>query len=172
MTESPNQAESIQKLRELTEDIHIAMLTTVDADGALRSRPMGTRAIEPDGSLWFFTETDAAKVGEVARDQQVNVAFSHPTDRWVSASGTATLVRDHEKMRQLWNPFVQAWFPQGPDGDNIALLRVQVTQAEYWEAPGGAVVQLFKIARSVITHQPPTDIGTNQTVTISDETAR
>jgi general stress protein 26 len=159
-------ADSLAKLRELTRDVHVVMLTTVDEDGTLRSRPMGAQSIDADGVLWFFTEATAPKVDDVQREQQVNVAYSHPTDRWVSVSGTASLVRDREKMRQLWNPFVQAWFPQGPDGDNVGLLRVQVHGAEYWQSPGGRVVQLFKIARAAITHHPPTDLGSSETLTI------
>lgn len=102
------------------------------------------------------------------RDRQVSVAYSHPSDRWISVSGSATLVRDSSRQRELWNPFVQAWFPGGPDDPSVALLRVQVTDAEYWEAPGGKVVQLFKIMRSAVTHQPPTDIGQNETLKVQD----
>jgi general stress protein 26 len=172
MTDTPSRAESIRKLRDLTKDVHIVMLTTVDEDGSLRSRPMGSQPIDADGILWFFTEADAEKAEEVQQEQQVNVAYSHPSDRWVSVSGTATLVRDPRKMCELWNPFVQAWFPQGPGGGNVALLKVQVTGAEYWQAPGGAVVQLFKIARAAVTHQPPVDLGTSQTPTLAEEAAR
>jgi general stress protein 26 len=158
--------DALQKLRELTSGIHTAMLTTVDDSGTLRSRPMGTQEIDDAGCLWFFTEAAAEKVDDVRRDQQVNVAYSHPSDRWVSVSGTATLVRDVARQRELWNTFVQAWFPGGPDDPSVALLRVQVTGAEYWEAPGGKVVQLFKVARAAITHQPPDDIGTSQTLRV------
>src|SRR5690348_14928759 len=87
-------AEGLQKLRELTHGIHVAMLTTVDEDGTLRSRPMGTQDLDSEGCLWFFTEAEADKVGDVQLEQQVNVAYSHPSDRWISVSGTATLVRD------------------------------------------------------------------------------
>ncbi|MDQ3122831.1 MAG: pyridoxamine 5'-phosphate oxidase family protein [Actinomycetota bacterium] len=39
------------------------MMTTVEADGSLRSRPMWTQGDEFDGSLWFFT-SDEAPLGE------------------------------------------------------------------------------------------------------------
>ena len=172
MTESSTRAESLQKLRELTKDIHVVMLTTIDEDGVLHSRPMGSQPVDPDGVLWFFTEAEAGKVQDIQQQQQVNVAYSHPSERWVSVSGTATLVRDAEKMRELWNPFVQAWFPQGPESPTVALLKVHVTSAEYWESPGGPVVQLIKIVRSAITHQPPTDLGTSEKLTISEGAAR
>jgi general stress protein 26 len=161
-------SEALQKLRELTSGIHIAMLTSVDEDGTLHSRPMGVQDIDDDGCLWFFTEVAAEKVAEVQRDRQVSVAYSHPSDRWISVSGSATLVHDLDKQRALWNPFVQAWFPGGPEDPSVGLLRVQVTDAEYWEAPGGKVVQLFKIVRSAVTHQRPTDIGENETLKIQD----
>jgi general stress protein 26 len=105
----------------------------------------------------------------VHQERQVNVAYSHPSDRWVSVSGTATVVRDPARQRALWNPFVQAWFPGGPDDPAVALLRVQVTGAEYWEAPGGKVVQLFKVLRSAVTHEPPSDIGESGTVRLRQQ---
>ncbi|MBV9577747.1 MAG: pyridoxamine 5'-phosphate oxidase family protein [Chloroflexi bacterium] len=163
-------ADALQKLRDLTSGIHVAMLTTVEEDGSLRSRPMGTQALDQDGCYWLFTEAAADKVGDVQHDQQVNLAYSHPSDRWVSVSGTATLVRDAAKQRELWNTFVQAWFPGGPDDPSVALLRVQVSSAEYWESPGGKVVQLFKLMRSAMTHKPPTDIGKSETLTVHGST--
>src|SRR5690348_4767714 len=68
-------SDALQKLRDLTSGIHVAMLTTVDEDGTLHSRPMGTQEVDQDGCLWFFTEAAAEKVGDVQHDQQVNVAY-------------------------------------------------------------------------------------------------
>jgi general stress protein 26 len=161
--------EALRKLRELIDSLHVAMLTTVDEDGTLRSRPMGAQAIDDDACLWFFTEVDADKVDDVQREREVNVAYSHPSDRWISVSGTATLVRDVAKQRDLWNPFVQAWFPGGPADPSVGLLRVQVSGAEYWEAPGGKVVQVFKMLRSAVTHHPPTDIGEAGTLRVHQD---
>ena len=48
----------IKKLGELIKDIRIAMLTTVDEDGSLRSRPMATQDAEFDGVLWFMVGAD------------------------------------------------------------------------------------------------------------------
>ena len=51
----PVHREAIQKLAKMIEDIDFAMLTTVQPDGTLRSRPMSTQRAEFDGTLWFFT---------------------------------------------------------------------------------------------------------------------
>ena len=54
------------KLGELIKDIRVAMLTTVDNEGRLHSRPMATQQTEFDGTLWFFTDSDSVKVHELS----------------------------------------------------------------------------------------------------------
>ena len=49
------QSDDIQKLCDLIKGIKITMMTTVEEDGTLHSRPRGTQEAEFDGDLWFFT---------------------------------------------------------------------------------------------------------------------
>lgn len=147
-------AENITKLNDLIKDIRIAMLTTQEPDGTLRSRPMATQQVAFDGDLWFFTYADSSKVAEVQHERHVNVSYAAPDDqRYISVSGTATLVHDRKKMEELWNPIFKAWFPKGLDDPNIALLKVDVIQAEYWDSPSGFVVQAIGFAKAVATGQ-------------------
>jgi len=81
-----SRADSIKTLREQIKDIDIAMLTTVERDGTLRSRPMATQQVEFDGDLWFFTYDSTPKVDEIAQERQVNVAYSGRTSRAMSRS--------------------------------------------------------------------------------------
>ena len=155
--------EAIKRLADKIKGIRIAMLTTVDQDGRLVSRPMATQEAEFDGTLWFFTYASSPKADDVQREQQVNVAYAKPgSDTFVSVSGAAHIVRDKTKMQDLWKPALKAWFPNGLDDPNLVLLRVDATQAEYWDAPGGPVVTLAGLAKSLITHQPATDIGEDE----------
>lgn len=142
----------IETLRELIKDIRFAMLTTVDEDGFLRSRPMATQSAEFDGELWFFTEASSPKAGEVERDHRVNVSYAAPDDnRYVSVSGTARMVRDRAKAEELWKPALKAWFPEGLDDPDLALLRVQVEKAEYWDSPSSKMIQLAGFLKAVVT---------------------
>jgi general stress protein 26 len=61
------------------------------------------------------------------------------------------VVRDKQKMKELWSPVVKAYFPNGLDDPNLALLRVKMSQAEYWDAPGGRMVQLFGAVKAMVT---------------------
>jgi general stress protein 26 len=93
--------ESIEKLAELIKDVDVAMLVTID-EGFLRSRPMSTQDTEFDGNLWFFTNIKDHKIGEIEKDNRVNLSYSKPEDTiYVSVSGTADLVRDQTKMRSF-----------------------------------------------------------------------
>ena len=164
--------ENVAKLRELIKDIDFGMLTTVDEDGSLHSRPMSTNGdVDSDGDLWFFTYASSHKVAEVSRDQHVNVSFADPRHhRYVSVSGVAELVRDREKIEALWKPALKAWFPKGTDEPDIALLKVTATQAEYWDSPSNPVAHVVGLAAALATGQPYTP-GDHEKLDLEAETA-
>ncbi len=151
-TAPKDQDQQLQKLRELVKKIDYCMLTTLDDDGSLRSRPMSSNGeIEANGGLWFFTYGDSHKVVE-AEHHQVNVSFSAPDRQsYVSLSGQAELVRDRSKMQELWKPELKAWFPKELDEPDIALLKVNVEKAEYWDAPAGWVAKTIGFVKAVTT---------------------
>ncbi len=129
--------EKLEKLRELMKDLDFAMLTTVDDDGSLHSRPMSTQQVEFDGDLWFFTLANTGKVSDTLRDNQVNVSYAKPDEhRYVSVSGRAELLNDRAKMEELWSPVYKGYFPEGLDDPNLRLMKIHVDKAEYWESRG------------------------------------
>lgn len=153
--------DNLKKLYALIRGIKFAMLTTVDARGSLRSRPMTTLEAEPDGNLWFFTAIDAPKVAETRRDEQVNLGYSDPSDnRYVSVSGRAEVLRDRAKIRELWRPAHKAFF-EGPEDPRLALLRVTPVEAEYWDSPSNIVTQTISMVKNMITGDKP-ELGENE----------
>lgn len=144
--------DKLTKLKELLDDIRIASLVTLEGDGTLRSRPMATQEIESDAALWFFTNDYSPKVEDVALHPQVCVSYASPADhRYVSVTGEASLVRDAEKIRQLWKPVLKVWFPKGVDDPDLALIRVDIVSAQYWTGHGNKLVQLFEAAKALAT---------------------
>lgn len=142
------------KFQHLIADIHVAMLTTRDAEGSLHSRPMGTRKIETDGALWFFTADDSGKVEEIYHDQRVNVSYVNPDRQiFVSVAGQAVVTHDRGKIRELWTPVLKSWFPDGADDPHLALLRIDIQGIDYWEGPG-KMITLLKFAKSALTDTP------------------
>lgn len=143
---------NVAKLGELIKDVEMAMLTTVTADGALRSRPMATQKRPFDGTLWFLTEGTSGKIDEISKDHQVNLAYTDPkSQKYVSVSGRAEEVHDREVVKDLWNPMYKAWFPNGPEDPNVVALRVDVDSAEYWDAPNSKIVYAIGLAKALAT---------------------
>jgi general stress protein 26 len=156
----PTQAEALKKLRELVKELQFGMLTTITANGALRSRPMGTQQIEGDESIWFFAAEDSPKVDEIRHDQQVCLAYSSPQkQKYVSISGRARVVKDRQKAQELWTPLAKAWFPGGVDDPKLVLINVPIESAEYWDSPSSKVVQFYGLAKAAITGEPPKNLG-------------
>jgi len=146
-------SDDLAKLRAMVKDIDFCMLTTVDEAGYLHSRPMSVNGeIDNDGDLWFFTYGSSLKVHEIGMRPQVNASFAKPAEyRVVSMSGTAQLVRDRAKIEELWKPEFKIWFPDGIDTPDIALLKVNVEKAEYWDSPSSKIVQAFSFVKALVT---------------------
>jgi general stress protein 26 len=171
--EAKSQAEQQKKLGELIGDIKFAMLTTVSNDGKLHSRPMTTQQKDFDGHLWFFTGLSTEIVPEVESNPKVNVSYSSPdkNSSYVSVSGAASVVRDRAKIKELWSPLYKAWFPKGKDDPDLCLLKIDVSEAEYWDMPNSKVAQVYAFAKALVTGEQA-KIGEHQQVNVdSKETA-
>jgi general stress protein 26 len=154
--------DSVQRLFALIDDIPFAMLTTRDAEGLLRSRPMTTQnAAEDHGdSLWFFASRDGEPVAELQRDPTVNVSYAdRRTDAYVSVSGEGEIVDDPARVRRLWTKAAEAWFPKGPDDPDLALIRVRIHLADYWDVAESKPTQIFRMAKAVLGGRRVEDLG-------------
>ena len=144
--------EGLGKIAKLIRKAKIAMLITTTAKGALRSRPMGTQRESFDGNLWFFTHASEPKVQEIKKHPQVNVSFANPDkNEYVSLSGKASLVNDRAKMAALWQKPLKTWFPKELNDPDLALLKVEVEQAEYWDQNGGVLEIVVGFVKSTVT---------------------
>ncbi len=149
-------------LHELIGDVRIAMFTTRAADGRLRARPMTTQKRDdahPD-SLLFFMSRSSDSVRELQAAPDVNLGYAdRDHDVWVSVAGRATLVDDRALRERLWSKMNEAWFPKGIDDPDLALVGVEVVEAEYWNVTDSKITQAGKMLKAAITGQRPKDMG-------------
>jgi general stress protein 26 len=135
MTESGGLA----RLKELIESIRVGLLTTVDLDGTLHTRPVETLRCDLDGTLWFFTDHQSPKARELSRDMRVSVGYSDPSKHaYAVVSGHALILRDKALAAELWTFTQRAWYPKGLDDERLSILKITPERAEYWETPGRA----------------------------------
>ena len=153
----------LDELYDLIEDIRVAMLTTRRPDGQLVSRPMATQDHTGDADVWFATDIESHKLDELEHDPHVNVAwYDSGSHEWVSLSGTARISRDRDRIRELWKPDWQAWFPKldetrdgSADDPRIALILVDAERVTYQKHDRPTPVVLFEIAKGMLTGEEP-----------------
>ncbi len=147
--------EAKQKLWSMIKTIQVAMLTTDDGTH-LRSRPMVASQKEFDGTLYFLTRANSPKTDEVEAKERVNVSYAdaHRQD-YVSLSGRARIVRDRATVDAHWSEAARTWFPKGKDDPDLAVLQVEVEEAEYWDAPSSTMLYAYGYLKAVTTGKPP-----------------
>jgi len=160
--------DDLSMIGRLIEGQSVAMLTTLNNDGALLSQPMAALEMDEHGAIWFFTDlrSDLAE-----RVRAVNLAFvDDARGTYVSISGRGEIAKDPSRIERLWSRFDRAAFPDGPQSRHLALLKVVVEKAEYWDAPNSRTVRLLSLAASAVAgaaigqvdHQVLTDLTAPQ----------
>ena len=157
-------------LWKLIKDIKFGMFTHSHANGELHSHPLTTQnKSDDDGStLYFFVSRKSELAQRIGQDGNVNVSYAHPgDDSYVSVSGHASILEDQAKKDDLFSPIAKAWFPLGATDPDLALLKVDIGHAEYWNVTESKMVQLAKMAKAAITGAPPKDMGEHKELQLS-----
>ncbi len=147
--------EQAQEIWDYIKPIKVAMVTSHD-HGQLRARPMRHEQEDFDGVLWFFTSKASDKVAELAEDARVCATYADTSSgTYVSLSGAVRFTDDSALIDKFWNAEAAAWFPDGKDDPNVALMGIYVEQAEVWDSKSNAMVKLYEIAKANLTGKTP-----------------
>jgi general stress protein 26 len=143
------------RLRALIGDGSVAMVTATDRRFMPASRPLLTQALEDDGVLWFFVPSDGSLSLDIESNPRVSATYSDSARGvYVSLSGYARLVYDPDRIFALWHERVATWFSEGPLDPRLALLRVDVDHAEYWDERSRRRIRLLALAHAVLRGEP------------------
>ena len=149
MSESTTQHDDqLSTVRSIMKDVRTCMFVTSAEGGHLHAAPMTTQEAEFDGDAWFIAKADSETVRNLTARPHVNVSYSGSTS-WVSVAGTAALVDDAAKKKELWNTFTEAWFPDGQDDPSVVVVKVSGDSAQYWDSPGRLAMTLSMVKARV-----------------------
>ena len=150
----------------LIKDTRFCMLSHRHADGSLHAHPLTTqnKTLGEDGRLYFFVSSRTELGQRLRQDGNVNLAYANPgEDTWVSVTGTARVLEDLGKKRELFNTIAKAWFPGGPEDPELELVEVHIDEAEYWNVKENKLLQLLKMGKAAATGTRP-KMGEHQEV--------
>lgn len=181
-------AEIIDRVWELAEDIDFCMFVTWASEhapsgeeagrrpaesgeghetygrmaGAMQARPLSSRVRRDEHAIYFLVSATGHKNAQIEEFPVVNLAYADTKGMdYVSISGRATLSNDRAKIHALWSAFDKAWWDDERDPD-IRLITVTPERAELWDSPGRLVAFTTMLTAAVTGNKP--EFGDNATV--------
>lgn len=148
----PQKSPNLSQLGQLLKNMSVCMLTNLNDEGALVSRPMSPHHMCKEGHIWFLTNQYSNKVKHLAA---LNLAFSNESDStYVSLSGVGEIVLDQDLIKKYWSVLAKPWFPDGVNSHELSLLKFSTEVADYWDAPHCKMMRLVAMAASIVTAKP------------------
>jgi general stress protein 26 len=147
-----SRSEANQKIKELAKKADVCLFTTSLTSLPLTTRPMSTRDVDDDGTIWFFSRKDSSKNREIAADNRVQLFYSNLSNsEFISLYGTATIIKDDDKAKELWSAIAKTWFNEGYNDPELTLLKIEPEEGYYWDTKDGKVISLLKMVAGAVT---------------------
>ena len=145
---------------DIISELSVCMVTTRDK-GVMRSRPMAPYVDKNAQTIQFMTDGDSAKVIGLDVDQDIALSFSNP-DRmlFASVSGRGVVSRDRALIKDLWGPYADVFFGGSAEDADVAIVKVEPTQAEFWDNRKGKVAIAAELTRAYFADHGP-NLGEN-----------
>lgn len=151
-TENLNNTEAVKKLTELIDKIDIGMVITRTKDDELHIVPLSRQEVDEQGNIWMLISAESTTHQNVTENNQIDIAYSHVGDyNFVSVSGKATISKDQARIDKYWNKMMDAWFEKGKEDPRIRILKVETSDAHYWDNKSNKLITFFKVATNAIT---------------------
>ncbi|MES1220730.1 MAG: pyridoxamine 5'-phosphate oxidase family protein [Bacteroidota bacterium] len=141
-------AEAVEKLQEMGKDSPVCFFCTKIKKGqSFSTRPMSVQQIDGDGNFWFLSAVDSHKNAELKADKSVQLLFqASKYSDFLTIYGKATITKNKNKIKELWNPLVKTWFTEGENDPRITVIKVAPSEGYYWDTKHGKLVAMAKIA--------------------------
>lgn len=148
-------AKKQEHLYDLLKDFDTAMMVTQSGDGHRHARPMAVADLRSGRDAYFITGLDSPKVAELERKPDVTLTFQS-SRQFASVCGRATVVRDQALLDRLWKETWKVWFPKGKTDPNVALIRFDAEDGEYWDNAGmQGLKYAFEAVKAYATGETP-----------------
>src|SRR5690606_33447577 len=85
-----------KSLAKTMKEVDFCMMTTLQANGQLNSRPMSNnKNVDWDGDTWFFAFKDSTQVKETQENSNVNLSYAVPKQiLFISLKGRGEIVEE------------------------------------------------------------------------------
>ena len=157
-TENLNNEAAREKLKDLVDDIRVAMMVTGLGKIPLNAVPMSTKKVDDHGDIWFLSLRNSEHNMNITENNQVQLLYSDPSDmEFVSVYGMGEIVTNKEVLEDLYDDMADAWF-DGVEDPNLTAIKFHPREAYYWNNKSNKYVTLYKLGIAALTGKNK-DIG-------------
>lgn len=141
-----NGKEAVEKIQELVKKAASCFFCTNTGDVSLTAtRPMAVQEVDDEGNLWFLSASDSHKNAEIHADSTVKLYFQGSAHSdFLTLQGQASITRDLNKIKDLWQPLLKTWFTEGQQDPRITVIRFTPQSGHYWDTKNGQIVAFAK----------------------------
>ena len=158
--------EGLNKLRELVKNAGMCMFASNLSSYPVSARPMSTQDIDDEGAIWFFSQASSEKNAEIAADSRVQLFYNNTSSsEYLSVAGSATIIKDEDKAKELWTAWAKTWFTEGTSDPELTIIKVVPEDIYYWDTKNNKMVSLLKIMTGAVTGKTMDD-GVEGSITI------
>lgn len=157
-TEAFNKQEAKNKLKELVEDIKVAMMVTDLGKKPLSAIPMTSKKVDEEGNIWFLSLKNSEHNQNIALNQEIQLLYSDPSNmEFLSVFGTGEISADQEILEDLYVKTDNNWF-NGPEDPNLTAIKFRPKEAFFWDTKKNKYITLYKLGIAALTGNEK-DIG-------------
>lgn len=157
-TENLTTDEAKKKLKDMVEDIKVAMFATRLNKQPLSVVPMHTKEVDKEGNIWFLSGNNSDHNSDLLKNSKTQLLYSDPNAmKFVSVYGDAEIVTDQAVLDELYNKKDNAWF-DGAEDPNLTAIKFHPKEAAYWNNDSNKLVTFFKLQAAAVTGDDK-DIG-------------
>lgn len=144
-----------KQLLEVTRHIlgaaEFCFLITRGNKGDLNARLMQHFGPGDDLTIWFGASPQSRKIHEIRQGSPVTVAFEYADEgAYVTLLGEAAIDMALETRRRYWRDSFSAFWPDGPEGDNYAVIRFSASRIEVMAIDRGVAPEPFGLQPAVL----------------------
>ncbi len=158
---SESQQILVDNINDIIDEFRTAMLVSTDLGSGLHARPMAIARHDSDtGLMYFSTSFLTGKVEEIEHNPQVNISMQS-SSQFVSLSGQASVINNRGLIEEMYNAFWKVWYPEGPQQQDIRLIKFDPDHGEYREMSGLKGLKFMWQAGKAIAQEEQVDTDKN-----------
>lgn len=144
-------SEAKKKLKELAENIDIAIMETNLSVIPSHTIPMSTKEVDDEGCIWFLSNKNSNHNSHLNLDNRIQLIYAKPSDmEFMTVYGQAFITTEMAVLNRYYEKTDDTWF-KGIDDPNLTAIKVVPKDAHYWDTKNGKFVSLLKMGISAIT---------------------